>query len=86
MATSVPCLVPVRRADLRDPVQLDLDRELIELVDRQRPSGMSRSGFVERVLRNALDAPDPLGVRSYDAEREIARLWARYLRFLETGR
>jgi hypothetical protein len=76
----------VRRADLRDPAQLDLDRELIDLVDRQRPSGISRSDYVERVLRNALDGADPLGLQSYDAEREVERLWARYLRFMATER
>lgn len=76
----------VERADLRDPVELELDREVIDAIDWQRAHTMSRSDFIERVLRNALDGPDPLGLRSYDAVAQGERLWARYLRFIATGR
>ena len=76
----------VQRADLRDPLALEIDREVIDAVDRGRPHTMSRSDFIERVLRNALDGDDPLGLSVYDAQGEADRLWDRYVRFIDTGR
>ena len=86
MASRLRQQLLVERADLRDAVQLELDREVIDAIDWLRPRTMSRSDFVERVLRNALDDPDPLGLRAYDALAEADRLWARYCRFIATGR
>lgn len=77
-------------AELRDTIRVTIDRELIdrELIaelDRQRTS-VSRSAFLEMVLRANLPREHPHLADDWSPEPAAERRFARLTRYLETGR
>ena len=72
-------------AELRDTIRVTIDRELIAELDRQR-AGVSRSEYLEMVLRANLPREHPHLADDWTPERAAEQRLARLMRYLETGR
>jgi hypothetical protein len=75
----------VTARELRDTIRVTIDRELIAALDERR-HGLSRSQYLELVLRVALERPDPHLPEHYSAEDAAKQRYARARRYLQTGR
>lgn len=71
--------------ELRDTIRVSIDRELLDELDRQRAS-VSRSEYLEMVLRAALGREHPHLADDWTPERAAQQRYARLVRYLESGR
>ncbi len=71
-------------AELRDTIRVTIDRELIAQLDEQRGS-VSRSEYLEMVLRANLPREHPHLADDWTPERAAEQRFARLMRYLETG-
>lgn len=89
--TSAPASRPGRSVltidprELRDPIKLTLDRELIGAIDERRGS-VSRSDYVEQVLAAALEREHPHLPDDWTPEGAAARRFKRLERYRTNGR
>jgi hypothetical protein len=77
-------VLQVTARELRDKIQVTIDRELIDTLDRHR-HGLSRSQYLELVLRAALAREHPHLPEHWTPERSAREHYARALRYLQTG-
>ncbi|MCA1679695.1 MAG: hypothetical protein LC777_12480 [Actinobacteria bacterium] len=78
-------VLQVTARELRDTIRVTIDRELIDALDERRQS-LSRSQYLELVLRVALERPDPHLPEHYSPEDAAKQRYARARRYLQTGR
>jgi hypothetical protein len=78
-------VLQVTARELRDTIHVTIDRELIDELD-QRRHGLSRSQYLELVLRAALQREDPHLPEHYSPEDAARERYARTRRYLQTGR
>jgi hypothetical protein len=77
-------VLQVTARELRDRIQVTIDRELIDTLD-QRRQGLSRSQYLELVLRAALAREHPHLPEHWTPEDAAREHYARALRYLQTG-
>jgi hypothetical protein len=75
----------VTARDLRDTIRVTIDRELIDDLDRRRRA-LSRSQYLELVLRAALAREHPHLPEHHTPEHAAQQRYARAQRYLQTGR
>ncbi|MCA1698029.1 MAG: hypothetical protein LC790_03645 [Actinobacteria bacterium] len=78
-------VLQVTARELRDTIRVTIDRELIDALDERR-HGLSRSQYLELVLRVALERQDPHLPEHYSPEDAAKQRYARARRYLQTGR
>jgi hypothetical protein len=77
-------VLQVTARELRDTIRVTIDRELIDTLDAQR-QGLSRSQYLELVLRAALQRQHPHLPEHWTPERSAQERYARVRRYLQTG-
>jgi hypothetical protein len=77
-------VLQVTARELRDTIRVTIDRELIDTLDAQR-QGLSRSQYLELVLRAALAHQHPHLPEHWTPERSAEERYARLRRYLQTG-
>jgi hypothetical protein len=75
----------VERRELRDPLRVTIDRELIAEIDSRR-GGASRSEYLELVLAAALRRAQPHLPDGWTPEDAARERFERLQRYLQTGR
>jgi hypothetical protein len=78
-------VLQVTARELRDTIRVTIDRELIDTLDAQRQD-LSRSQYLELVLRAALARQHPHLPEHWTPERSAQEHDARVRRYLQTGR
>ena len=77
-------VLQVTARELRDTIRVTIDRELIDTLDCQR-QGLSRSQYLELVLRSALARQHPHLPEHWAPEQSAREHDARVRRYLQTG-
>ena len=78
-------VLDIRPSELRDRIQITIDRELIAQLDERRTT-ISRSEYLEMLLTAALAREHPHLPHNWTPERAAQQRYDRLVRYLESGR